>query len=541
VRFRFVVKSRWLVPFRQSRSSAHKSLFQQQGRVSNRQECTGNPISLLTKHTDRFVVVIMLAWSKTDNERWLRRLFRTYIPAAVVLIFHVHVLLILPAAKNQNGRQQYVVPAVVVVPNAVNTATTTTPSANILTSTTRRESRLIAVLEPPHPHAGARYPNGTIGYIVDPSPLRLRPEWAVPCPNLPATASRTIDTNNTNIEGDGGRLVLEKVRQGLLRSLAASSSSSASRRSNPTQSQPPPPRILCMVYTYEGSHDRLAAIAETWGRRCDGFFAASNATDEEIGALDLTHAGDESYGNMWQKIRSTWAYAYDHFLHEYDYFHICGDDVYMVMDNLRAFLGSKQVRQLEAGPWEELALSPVLFAPTSKWTTVQPRPLLFGAPALSSRSWKCTFPFGGPGYTLNRRALQLFGEEGLATFHANETSSKEDMIMGQFFCSQGIWTSDNRDATGAWRYGGIGDAQEHSEFYGGPTAMQSKRLSLHYPGYSYPSGLEGVSEESVSFHLKNPGRRGRVNRFIPQLIRRYHQILYRSESCDLGVKPLLGL
>ena len=48
------------------------------------------------------------------------------------------------------------------------------------------------------------------------------------------------------------------------------------------------------------------------------------------------HEGPESYFNMWQKIRSMWAYAYDNYRNDYDFFHIGGDDMYVVVDNLRA-------------------------------------------------------------------------------------------------------------------------------------------------------------------------------------------------------------
>lgn len=64
-------------------------------------------------------------------------------------------------------------------------------------------------------------------------------------------------------------------------------------------------KILCVIYTYEGKHAQLQVLAEAWGWRCDGFFAASTATIEDpaavgYGAINLTHKGPENYGNMWQ-------------------------------------------------------------------------------------------------------------------------------------------------------------------------------------------------------------------------------------------------
>lgn len=70
---------------------------------------------------------------------------------------------------------------------------------------------------------------------------------------------------------------------------------------------PPHPRtkrVLCMVYTHSNRHEQIRAIAETWGRRCDGFMAASNVTDPSLGAVNLWHEGPEVYDNMWLKVRS---------------------------------------------------------------------------------------------------------------------------------------------------------------------------------------------------------------------------------------------
>ena len=56
-------------------------------------------------------------------------------------------------------------------------------------------------------------------------------------------------------------------------------------------------RILCMIYTVNlpnDNHTNLQSIAQTWGRQCDGFFAASNSTDHSLGAINLVHLGQES-------------------------------------------------------------------------------------------------------------------------------------------------------------------------------------------------------------------------------------------------------
>ncbi len=95
------------------------------------------------------------------------------------------------------------------------------------------------------------------------------------------------------------------------------------------------PRILCIIYTHSNRHDTLVqAIVETYAPHCDGFMAASNQTNRTIGAVNLPHAGPESYTQMWNKVRSIWSYVHDHYLDDYEYFHLGGDDMVRVQQQL---------------------------------------------------------------------------------------------------------------------------------------------------------------------------------------------------------------
>jgi hypothetical protein len=141
-----------------------------------------------------------------------------------------------------------------------------------------------------------------------------------------------------------------------------------------------------MVYTYEPNHNtNLQAIVDTWAEQCDGFFAASNATNPYLGAIDFSvyQQGPEDYGNMWQKVRAMWYYAYKNYRNDYDYFFICGDDVYLVPDNLRAFLGGTQVLSLLDGYLDAFSRRECSQPGGSHVGVAQamrPRPLLLGQP-----------------------------------------------------------------------------------------------------------------------------------------------------------------
>jgi hypothetical protein len=162
-----------------------------------------------------------------------------------------------------------------------------------------------------HPHMGAQHKNGTVGMLVNPSPTRLQVVDITKvsntvCSSVPSSLS-SFSTGSSQesfrygIEGKGGRQVLDKVR----------GEEDEVKKGTNTNQQKRSSRILCLVYSvhltpngkndHVANHANLRAVAQTWGRKCDGFIGASNLTDHSIGAVDLLHNGPEEYGNMWQK------------------------------------------------------------------------------------------------------------------------------------------------------------------------------------------------------------------------------------------------
>ena len=394
-----------------------------------------------------------------------------------------------------------------------------------------------AILDKLHPHAGALHPNGTVGMIVNPSVKRLRPfDWtrdvvdrSVVCPG----------PDRIGIEGQGGYHVMQELRNGTQTSLNwirrgqprmtnNNSSSSSNYRinnnsNNNDNTTTAPLKILCMIYTHKGGHDRVQAIAQTWGRRCDGFFAASTVTNHSIGAIQLLHSGPEAYQNMWQKIRSMWTYVYNHYLNEFDYFHIGGDDLYLNVDNLRAYLAGPQVERLQNGYMD--GISSAFHNETERWKTERPRPLLLGAPMISTiEGFRGVRPAGGAGYTLNRAALQLFGQYGADSFLTDMVAPFEDFAMGHFFIQHGVYVSNTQDAMGANRYCGSPRGMFH---FDGIRSAQSPLLLRKRFGMVAPRRLNSVSTQAVAFHLKGDKKWvQQQNHTLAELIYRHHAILY---------------
>jgi len=370
-----------------------------------------------------------------------------------------------------------------------------------------------------HPHAGAVFENGTQGMVVNPSPLRMdsfRQQQSTNC-----LATQTFDT--------GALEILEKVHKGVV------ASQQANQQVSQIGGEQVLPRILCMVYTYDdhgGPHTQsLQAIVDTWGKRCDGFLAASNVTDHSVGAINLLHLGPEEYGNMWQKIRSMWAYAYDNYLEDFDYFHICGDDVYLVVDNLRAYLNSPEVQKMKEGHVDIFAQKVKKAVETAD---IRPRPLLIGMPLHSHHTGFGTrrHPLGGPGYALNKASLKLLVEQGLPNDLVDNIDPREDIFIGGIMEKLGILTADTRDEYGSWRYGE--SAEFHASIRNSLNGFwQPKKMMQKYAGKNltyWDKGVDFLSAQTVSFHLKQKRPEGVT---AADQMYRYDDILYRNDLlCD---------
>jgi glycoprotein-N-acetylgalactosamine 3-beta-galactosyltransferase len=280
-------------------------------------------------------------------------------------------------------------------------------------------------------------------------------------------------------------------------------------------------RILCMIYTHSGHHEtKVRAILETYAPHCDGFLAASNVTDPSLGAVHIKHIGNESYSNMWQKVRGIWKYAFDHYIDQYDFFHLGGDDMYVIPDNLRYLCHEFNQRYMNTT------------------TNTTDKPLYMGGSIIGRRP-KRRFCGGGSGYTLNRAALQLFMTKLYDDCMPTVCSSQEDRIIGDCFYrrkrTQCLDTSEKD--THATRYHILSaDFQatwvkdlQHSRGLIRWTRLE-KEHKIHVVG-----GLKGISPTSVSFHLTLIN-----NKLQDNGIRRYHAILYGY--CDeYWEKPVQAL
>lgn len=314
------------------------------------------------------------------------------------------------------------------------------------------------------------------------------------------------------VEQDAGyKLLLEKIR-------FADPTPATANDKNATQ-----PKLLCMVYTYSALRHLSRAQALLWGQHCDGFLAFSNETIPELGIYNLPDHPEESYGIMWQKTRKILKQAHDHFLDAFDYFYLSGDDVYLLVDNLRHYLGELETRY-------------------------PPKPRHFGA-WLPDRE----FLSGGPGYVLNRAALEKYFEvptgdqQSISAYNSCNPNLKkphEDRLLSQCLASTlGIRgnETDTRDfQTGAQRFHDTEPAQLYTFRANAKSGAYFDRRAKEWENQPMPTfarqtgqdetngvvgpkhGLDAASKYSISLHKIH----------TPTYLARIHAILRRSCPID---------
>jgi hypothetical protein len=243
-----------------------------------------------------------------------------------------------------------------------------------------------------------------------------------------------------------------------------------------------PLRLLCAVYTHIPMHHLVRMAALTWGVQCDGFLAFSSSTSlsssslnqpqndsttttatSGLGIISIPHIGPESYHNMWQKTRAIWKYIYTHHIDEYDYIHLSGDDVYLLVPNLKHFLDQQEQRQLAIDSSKPVQV----FA--GQWIRQKNRP----------------YVGGGPGYTISRDVLVQYMQIW-DTCYPNITSSAEDRYFSLCMKYANISLTDTRDInTGEQTYHDCPPQQVYESRPVVPMSNQRRRPNFHVRAISY--------------------------------------------------------
>lgn len=296
------------------------------------------------------------------------------------------------------------------------------------------------------------------------------------CENIGVTGGKQGDINK------------ECVRESMIRSLGPLDSTTV--KINPSNHfgaegidddsiEVPAPKIMCLVYTMADAHaNRIRAMRETWAGGCDGFLAFSTESDPRLPAISIEHEGPEAYENMWQKVRSIWKFVGTHYLEDYDWFFIGGDDLFVLPQNLKTYLASLTHKDGSD--------------PKSKDYFVGRR---------FNSGGNDYFNSGGAGYTLSQSTLRKFlaAMDDAQHCSANSRTSMEDVMIARCLRHLGIHFTDTRDAKGRERFHPFAPG---SHLHWNPPGPGKARD--WYEDYNKEWGLllgkDCCAPDSVSFH-----------------------------------------
>ncbi|GKY91430.1 hypothetical protein MPSEU_000115300 [Mayamaea pseudoterrestris] len=327
-----------------------------------------------------------------------------------------------------------------------------------------------------HSHLGAVNSWGMAGYVHDVTKLRQKPP--------PFSMTRQEMAAECMNQDDDYKMIKERFVVDL------------EYERQMQQSGKPRPKILCIIYTSKQGHSRIKNIRETWGPKCDGFLVASDTSDASVDSVKILHEGPERYFNMWQKVRSMWEYIYDNYYNEYDFYHIGGDDMYLIVENLRLYLESDEIQAAQNGG---------MFI-SDKPERMQ-IPLYLGERYMFRGRSNDTYNTGGPGYTLNRAAVKTLVVDGLPYHHADVVSPMEDVYISRVFALLGVVPYQTRDDNQGERY-----MHYSPSFY---YNFQSNRIKRFQKFYIDPvEGFNHSSPHSIAFHKIADGMMKRVHSLL---------------------------
>lgn len=348
-----------------------------------------------------------------------------------------------------------------------------------------------------HPHAGAKDKFGHWGYVHNAAVLRQIPlSFIVLAEEKHEVCAQVGQATD---EKDNSKLISQVFNQVIKVSKTAVSALASSIK------------VFCAVYSYPGNRNQTNAIAMTWARRCDGYMTASTETIDNLAVVNLPHFGTGvgKYSGIWQKVRSMVSYFYDNFLNNYDFLFICGDDTYLIMENLKEFLTSPSFVKYAGG-----------YNYTNIVYTGD-----FVHPSWKERQYGKSFYFmgGGSGYVLNRVAVRALVERVFPVCKTDTNTSQEDLLMG--YCLQKVLNVtgyDSRDEQGRDRFFGVSLVVR--TLFDPQKGNVPKYLLQQFPwrrnnlGWTNPLlGTNAISPKAISFHLAKP----------PAKMKRLERLFYR--------------
>lgn len=98
-------------------------------------------------------------------------------------------------------------------------------------------------------------------------------------------------------------------------------------------------RILCWILTDPKYLERTKHVKATWAKRCDITLYMSSVENKTFPTIGLNVSSGRSH--LASKSKAAWTYIHDHYLEKADFFVKADPDTFIIVENLRQFLSTK--------------------------------------------------------------------------------------------------------------------------------------------------------------------------------------------------------
>jgi len=208
------------------------------------------------------------------------------------------------------------------------------------------------------------------------------------------------------------------------------------------------------------------------------------------------------------------------FLTSFDFFHICGDDTYLIVENLKEFLFDSQAWENSNKHNDRYVFAGFLYS----WGSKKHEQLRH-------------YLGGGSGYTLSAKALKAYAEGPLQVCETSIEAPNEDVHVSNCFYNylSTDWI-DTTDDSHAQRYHQLSvdklatfcvkGRDNNKDFMSRIIKKSINRYNvlLHNVGAMHNcKQVYGISNSSVAFH----------KHLSPDYLRRYEVILYRRSFIEM--------
>ena len=204
-------------------------------------------------------------------------------------------------------------------------------------------------------------------------------------------------------------------------------------------------------------------------------------TDPALGTVRIPHGGDEVYLRKWLRVKATWTFVYENYYEAYDWFYFSNDMVFLLVENLRLYLESDEIKAAST-----YADGAVEVSDKSK----QQNPMFLGRRFALGGDMNDIFNAGGPGYVLNKAALKIFVLES-GDHPPQQHTSMEDLMIARTFRLFGVYPYDTQDETGGERFMITTPGHHYESQF--PAWYHKQSIDIQH-------GKDHCAERSISFH-----------------------------------------